>query len=71
MNNNINEAYEREIALHEEANLISTGKYNEKINTVLRSYKLGFTTEQISQVVDLKEEQVIAIISKDNLNHRI
>ena len=70
MNNDINEADEREIALYEEANLISTGKYNEKVNTVLRSYKLGFTTEQIARIVELREEQVIAIISKDNLDHR-
>ncbi|MGL5380606.1 Rpn family recombination-promoting nuclease/putative transposase [Clostridium sp.] len=66
--------WERERALHEKANLISTGKIEgkseEKIDTILRSYKLGFTTEQIALIVELKEEQVIEIISKNNLDYR-
>ncbi|MGL5749292.1 MAG: hypothetical protein ACRCXT_02105, partial [Paraclostridium sp.] len=62
--------WERERALHEKANLISTGKIEEKIDTILRSYKLGFTTEQIAQIVELKEEQVMDILSKNNSAHK-
>lgn len=62
--------WERERALHEKANLISTGENKEKINTILRSYKLGFTTEQISQIVELKEDKVLEILLKNNLGHR-
>lgn len=62
--------WERERELYERANLISTGEYNEKVNTVLRSYKLGFTIEQIAKIAELKENQVIEIISKNNLSNR-
>ena len=54
--------WERERALYEKANLISTGEHKEKVNTILRSYKLGFTTKQIAQVIE--------IISKNNLVQR-
>lgn len=46
--------WERERALYEKANLISTGEHKEKVNTILRSYKLGFTTKQIAQIVELE-----------------
>lgn len=62
--------WERERALYEKANLISTGEYKEKVNTILRSYKLGFTTKQIAQIVELEENKVIEIISKNNLVQR-
>ena len=62
--------WERERALYERANLISTGEHNEKVNTVLRSYKLGLTIEQIAKISELKEEQVMDIISKNNLAHK-
>ena len=51
--------WQRERALYEKANLISTGENKEKINTILRSYKLGLTINQISQIVELKEDKVI------------
>lgn len=62
--------WERERSLYEKANLISTGKSEEKADTILRSYKLGFTIEQIAQIVELKEDQVMKIISNNNLVHR-
>ncbi|MEG1410748.1 MAG: Rpn family recombination-promoting nuclease/putative transposase [Terrisporobacter sp.] len=62
--------WERERALYEKANLISTGEHNEKVSTILRSHKLGFTVEQIAQIVELKEEQVIEVLSKNNLIHK-
>lgn len=62
--------WQRERALYEKANLISTGENKEKINTILRSYKLGLTINQISQIVELKEDKVIDIISKNNLVNR-
>lgn len=62
--------WERERALYEKANLISTGEHKEKVNTILRSYKLGFTTKQIAQIVELEENKVIEIISKNNLVQR-
>lgn len=43
---------------------------NEKVSTILRSHKLGFTVEQIAQIVELKEEQVIEVLSKNNLIHK-
>lgn len=70
MDNDINKDYERERALHEKANLISTGENKEKINTILRSYKLGLTIDQIAQIVELKEDKVMEIISKKNLVNR-
>ncbi len=63
--------WQRERALYEKANLISTGEHKEKINTILRSHKLGFTTKQIAQIVELKEEEVMAILSKNNIEYRI
>ena len=62
--------WERERALYEKANLISTGEHKEKVSTILRSYKLGFTTKQIAQIVELEENKVIEIISKNNLVQR-
>ena len=62
--------WERERALYEKANLISTGEHKEKVNTILRWYKLGFTTKQIAQIVELEENKVIEIISKNNLVQR-
>ena len=62
--------WERERPLYEKANLISTGEHKEKVNTILRSYKLGFTTKQIAQIVELEENKVIEIISKNNLVQR-
>ena len=62
--------WERERALYEKANLISTGEHKEKVNTILHSYKLGFTTKQIAQIVELEENKVIEIISKNNLVQR-
>lgn len=62
--------WERERALYEKANLISTGEHKEKINTILRSHKLGFTIEQIAQIVELKEEDVVSILSKNNIEYR-
>ncbi|MGL6105119.1 Rpn family recombination-promoting nuclease/putative transposase [Romboutsia sp.] len=62
--------WERERALYERANLISTGEHNEKVSTILRSHKLGFTVEQIAQIVELKEDQVIDILSKNNSVHK-
>ena len=61
--------WERERALHEKANLISTGENKEKMNTILRSYKLGFTINQISQIVELDEEDIVSILSKNNIEH--
>ena len=61
--------WERERALHEKANLISTGENKEKINTILRSYKLGFTINQISQIVELDEKDIVSILLKNNIEY--
>ena len=59
--------FERERALHEKANLINTGRNQEKIETIMSFYSMGLPIEQIAIGVRLEPYEVEKII-KEHIN---